>query len=157
MLKIIFLDPLKIVLYLRYPPVLLIVYYASITFGSLYVLNVSIESTFGKDPYNYPTTIIGLLYIPNSLGYFITSIFGGKWMDNIMAREARKANRYDEHGNLIYRPEDRMRENAWLGAFMYPAALIWYGWTAQHGVYWLVPVCGCPTILQVMNILIKSR
>lgn len=143
MLKIVFLDPLKIVLYLRYPPVLLTVYYASITFGSLYVLNVSVEHTFGQDPYNYSTIIVGLLYIPNSLGYVVASIFGGRWMDKIMQREARKANRYDEHGNLIYRPEDRMRENAWLGALMYPSALIWYGWTAENGIFWLVPVF-CP-------------
>ena len=139
-LKIVFLDPLKVILYLRHPPVLLTVYYASITFCCLYVLNVSIEHTFGADPYNFSTIVVGLLYIPNSLGYIVASIFGGKWMDNIMQREARKANRYDEHGNLVYHPEDRMRENAWLGALLFPAALIWYGWTAQSGTYWLVPV-----------------
>ncbi|KAB8079254.1 major facilitator superfamily domain-containing protein [Aspergillus leporis] len=139
-LKIGLVDPLKIVLYLRYPPVLLTVYYASITFGSLYVLNVSIEHTFGSNPYNFSTIIVGLLYIPNSLGYVVASTFGGRWMDNIMQREARKAQRYDENGNLIYHPEDRMRENAWLGAFLYPAALIWYGWTADRGVFWLVPM-----------------
>lgn len=142
MLKITFLDPLKIVLYLRYPAVLLIVYYSSITFCGLYVLNVSIATTFGTEPYNYSTLIVGLLYIPSSVGYFITSIFGGRWMDKIMQREARKANRYDENGNMIYHPEDRMRENAWLAAVLYPAALIWYGWAAQKGVYWVVPVCG---------------
>ncbi|KAJ5814771.1 hypothetical protein N7474_006548 [Penicillium riverlandense] len=140
LLKIIFLDPLKIVLYLQYIPVLLTVYYASITFGSLYVLNVSVQDTFEKSPYGYSTIIVGCLYIPNSLGYMVTSIFGGRWMDNIMQREAKKANRYDEYGKLIYRPEDRMRENAWLGAFLYPAALIWYGWTADKGVIWIVPM-----------------
>ncbi|KAL1999393.1 hypothetical protein VTN02DRAFT_4584 [Thermoascus thermophilus] len=139
-LKVVFLDPLGIVMYLRFPPVLLTVYYASITFGALYVLNVSIQATFGSPPYNFPTVIVGLLYIPNSLGYMITSAFGGRWMDRIMQREAKKANRYDENGKLVYRPEDRMRENAWLGAFIYPAALIWYGWTAEHGVFWLVPM-----------------
>ncbi|KAB8224701.1 major facilitator superfamily domain-containing protein [Aspergillus novoparasiticus] len=139
-LKMALVDPLKIVLYLRYPPVLLTVYYASITFGSLYVLNVSVEHTFGSDPYNFTTILVGLLYIPNSLGYVVASTFGGRWMDNIMQREARKAQRYDENGNLIYHPEDRMRENAWLGAFLYPAALIWYGWTADRGVFWLVPM-----------------
>lgn len=139
-LKVIFIDPLKIVLYLRYLPVLLSVYYASIAFGSLYVLNVSVEETFGKAPYNFSTIIVGLLYIPNSLGYVVASLFGGRWMDSIMQREARKANRYDEKGRLIYRPEDRMRENAWLGAILYPIALIWYGWTAEKGVFWLVPV-----------------
>ena len=140
-LKMVFLDPLKIVLYLRYPPVLLTVYYASITFGSLYVLNVSVEHTFGSSPYNYSTIIVGLLYIPNSLGYIAASCFGGRWMDNIMKREAKKAERYDEKGNLIFHPEDRMRENAWLGAMLYPAALLWYGWTADRGIYWLAPVC----------------
>lgn len=139
-LKVIFIDPLKIVLYLQYIPVLLTVYYASIAFGSLYVLNVSVEATFSKPPYNFSTIIVGLLYIPNSVGYVVASLFGGKWMDSIMQREARKANRYDEKGRLIYRPEDRMRENAWLGAFLYPIALIWYGWTAEKGVFWLVPV-----------------
>ncbi|KAL4938128.1 hypothetical protein BDV06DRAFT_215333 [Aspergillus oleicola] len=138
--KIIFLDPLKIILYLRYLPVLLTVYYASITFGSLYVLNVSIETTFHRDPYNFSTIIVGLLYIPNSLGYVVSSIFGGRWIDKIMEREAKKANRYDEKGNLIFRPEDRMRENAWLGAMLYPAGLIWYGWTADKGVFWLAPM-----------------
>lgn len=140
MLKIVFIDPLKIVLYLQYIPVLLSVYYASIAFGSLYVLNVSVEHSFGKPPYNFSTIIIGLLYIPNSVGYVVASLFGGRWMDSIMQREAKKANRYDEKGRPIYRPEDRMRENAWLGAFLYPAALIWYGWTVDKGVFWLVPV-----------------
>ncbi|CAI7567980.1 unnamed protein product [Penicillium glandicola] len=139
-MKIVFIDPLKIILYLRFLPVLLSVYYASVAFGSLYVLNISVEHTFGEAPYNFSTVIVGLLYIPNSLGYMVTSIFGGKWMDNIMQREAKKANRYDEKGRLVLRPEDRMRENAWLGAFMYPAALIWYGWAAEKGVYWLVPM-----------------
>ncbi|PLN84056.1 MFS general substrate transporter [Aspergillus taichungensis] len=138
--KMVFIDPLKIVLYLRYPPVLLTVYYASITFGSLYVLNVSVEHTFGSSPYNYSTIIVGLLYIPNSLGYIAASCFGGRWMDNIMKREAKKAERYDEKGNLIFHPEDRMRENAWLGAMLYPAALLWYGWTADRGIYWLAPM-----------------
>ncbi|KAH8434970.1 uncharacterized protein LDX57_012602 [Aspergillus melleus] len=139
-LKMVFIDPLKIVLYLRYPPVFLTVYYASITFGSLYVLNVSIEHTFGSSPYNFSTIIVGLLYIPNSVGYMVASSFGGRWMDEIMQREARKAERYDDNGKLIYHPEDRMRENAWLGALLYPAALIWYGWTADRGVFWLAPM-----------------
>ncbi|RYN16088.1 hypothetical protein AA0115_g12561 [Alternaria tenuissima] len=41
-----------------------------------------------------------------------------------MHREAQKAGRYDDKGELIFRPEDRMRENAWIAAFLWPAALI---------------------------------
>lgn len=62
-------------------------------------------------------------------------------MDYIMKREAIKANRIRE-GKLVYQPEDRMRENAWLAAVLYPCALLWYGWTVEKGVFWLVPVRG---------------
>ncbi|KAL6721397.1 hypothetical protein ACLMJK_000500 [Lecanora helva] len=140
LVKRIFIDPLRIILYLRFPAVLITVYYSSIAFGSLYLLNISLQATFDKDPYNFSETIVGLTYVPNSIGYILASVFGGRWTDTIMAREARRAERYDEQGKLMYRPEDRMRENAWVAAFLYPAALIWYGWTAEKGVFWLVPL-----------------
>jgi len=140
-------DPLGVILYLRFPAVALTVYYAAVTFGSLYVLNVSIQYTFERQPYEFTTIIIGLLYIPNSLGYITASIVGGRWMDTIMKREAVKAGRYSEDGKLVYRPEDRMRENAWLGALLYPMALIWYGWAAEKGVFWLAPVSHTNSLL----------
>jgi dipeptide/tripeptide permease len=139
-LKITLVDPLKMLLFLRYFPIVLTIYYAAITFGSLYVLNISVQQTFEGAPYNFSTIIVGLLYLPNSLGYLFASLFGGKWMDKIMHREAVKAGRFDEKGRLIFLPEDRMKENAWLGAFLYPAGLIMYGWTSDKGVYWFVPV-----------------
>jgi uncharacterized membrane protein YjdF len=138
--RMLFIDPLSVILYLRFPPVALTVYYSAVTFGSLYVLNISLQYTFEKPPYDFATIIIGLLYIPNSIGYILASLIGGRWMDWIMKREAVKANRVDEKGKLIFRPEDRMRENAWVGALMYPCALIWYGWTAEKGVLWIAPV-----------------
>jgi len=52
-LRQIFIDPLRIVAWLRFPPVLLTVYYASITFGCLYILNISIQRTFAAPPYNF--------------------------------------------------------------------------------------------------------
>lgn len=138
--RMLLVDPLSVILYLRFMPVLLTVYYSAVTFGSLYVLNISIQYSFERQPYDFATIIIGLLYLPNSFGYILASILGGRWMDYIMKREAIKANRVDQHGKLIFRPEDRMRENAWLGALIYPLALLWYGWTVDKGVFWLVPV-----------------
>ncbi|CAI6342576.1 unnamed protein product [Periconia digitata] len=139
-LRRIFIDPLIVLTWLRYPPVALTVYYASITFGSLYFLNISIQASFSIAPYNFSTLIVGLLYIPSSLGYILASVFGGRWIDRIMTREARKAGRYDSTGKLQLRPEDRMKENAWLAAILWPGALIWYGWTVQYGVHWIVPM-----------------
>jgi multidrug resistance protein len=134
------IDPLSVLAYLRFPAVLISVYLASITFGSLYVLNISIQQTFSESPYNFKVIIVGLLYIPGSLGYLVASVIGGRWTDVIMHREARKAGRYDENGKLIFRPEDRLRENAWMAAIIFPGGMIWYGWTAEKGIIWIVPM-----------------
>lgn len=131
-----FIDPLQCILYLRFPPVAITVAFASVTFASLFILNISIQSTFAAPPYNFSTLIVGLLYIPSSLGYMVASILGGRWVDRIMAREAAKAGRYDNKGKLIYLPEDRMRENAWIAASMFPLSMIWFGWCADKGVFW---------------------
>ncbi|KAK4131122.1 MFS general substrate transporter [Trichocladium antarcticum] len=153
LLKRFFIDPLSVLLYLRHPPVLLTVYLASIAFGALYVLNISIQSTFSTPPYSFAPIPLGLLYLAPSLGYILASTAGGRWLDRIMTREARRAGRYDAAtGRLILLPEDRMRENMWLAATLYPAALVWYGWAAARGVHFMVPCAanfffGCGSML----------
>ncbi|KAH8881589.1 MFS general substrate transporter [Thozetella sp. PMI_491] len=137
--KRLFVDPLMVLSSLRFPAVMVSVYLAAIAFGSLFILNISIQAVFSTAPYGFSTIIVGLLYLPPSLGYATSSLVGGRWIDSIMAREARKAGRYDANGKLIYLPEDRMKENIWLASTLYPAALIWYGWTADKGVHWIVP------------------
>jgi MFS family permease len=140
LLKRLLLDPLSVILHLRQPPVFITVYCASIAFFSLFVLNISIQSTFSRPPYSFAPIPLGLCYLAPSLGYICASSFGGRWIDYIMAREARRAERYDpQTGRLVYRPEDRMRENMWLAATLYPGAMVWYGWTAQRGVHFMVP------------------
>lgn len=129
-----FIDPLRIVLYLQFPAVTILVLYASVTFGALYVLNISVQQTFSAAPYHYDSIIVGCLYLPNSAGYFLSSVFGGRWVDRIMHREARNAGRYDDKGRLRFIPEDRMKENVWLGAVIYPCALVAYGWFAEKGI-----------------------
>ena len=137
--KQLILDPLEVLAYLRFPAVAISVYSAAVAFGSLFVLNISIQSSYSKAPYGFSEIIVGLTYFPLSIGYVLASVFGGRWIDQIMAREARNAGRYDGHGKLILLPEDRMRENMWLAASLYPAALIWFGWTIEKGVHWVVP------------------
>lgn len=136
-LKRAFIDPLEVVTYLRFPAVAIVVYYAAITFGSLYVLNISIQSAYSRAPYGFSAILIGLMYIPSSLGYVLASLVGGPWIDRIMVRAAERAGRYDVNGKLVYLPEDRMAENIWISATLYPAALIWYGWCTQYGVHWI--------------------
>lgn len=131
-------GPFVILALLRYPPVIIAVWTGSISFLTIFVLNVSLQSTFEKAPYNFSTILVGLLYLAPTIGYAFSSILGGRWIDHIMAREARKANRYDETGNPKFLPEDRMKENLWLALSLYPAALIWYGWSVDKGLHWAV-------------------
>ncbi len=138
-LKRILLDPLAVILHLRQPPVFLTVYSASIAFFALFVLNISIQSTFSHAPYSFRPIPLGACYLAPSLGYILASTFGGRWIDYIMAREARRAERYDQDGKLVYLPEDRVRENMWLAAMLYPGAMVWFGWTAGKGVHFMVP------------------
>lgn len=135
-----FIAPLLVLGQMRHPPVLLTICLSSIAFGSLFVLNVSLQATFSAAPYDYSELIIGLLYIPSSIGYIVGSIFGGKWSDVVMHRSATKLARFDENGKHILQPEDRLQENAWLGAAIYPASLIVYGWTSDYGVHWTAVV-----------------
>lgn len=134
-----FIDPLAVLLYLRFMPIAITVYCAAIAFGALFIMNLSIQSSFSKPPYGFSEVILGLMYFPPSLGYICASALGGRWVDHIMAREAKKAGRYDENGKLVFLPEDRMQENMWLAATVYPAALIWFGWSIDKGVHWIVP------------------
>lgn len=139
-LKRFFIDPLKILGYLRFPAVAITVYIGSVTFGSLYMLNIAIQKTFEEAPYEFSEVIVGLTYIPGSLGYIVAGLVGGKWSDAIMHREARTASRSDESGKVILQPEDRMKENVLFAAAIYPASLLWFGWTAEKGVHWIVPL-----------------
>lgn len=135
-------DPLRVILFLRFPPVLITVTLAAFAFGSLFVMNITVQQQFAKPPYSYPQLTVGLLYIPSGLGYIVGSLVGGRWLDYIMAREAVKANRYDEKGKLVYLPEDRLRENAWIAVTVYPCGLLLFGWTINYGVMWVAPAVG---------------
>ncbi|KAH0612163.1 uncharacterized protein H6S33_010215 [Morchella sextelata] len=145
----IFIDPLKSLRYLKFPPVLLTVFYASMTFTCLYVLNISIQTTFSKSPYNFHVIIVGLLYIPPSLGYVAGSQVGGRWSDTIMKRAAHKRRAaaslesgIPEDAPLEYRPEDRMGINVLIAGMLYPCAILYYGWMVNQGYYWLAPMVG---------------
>jgi MFS family permease len=138
-LKQLIVEPFMVVVNLRFPAITLVIFCASIAFGSCYLVNISMQAAFSMPPYGYSPTIVGLLFIPSTIGCILASVLGGAWVDRIMVRAAEKAGRYDSDGQLIYLPEDRMGLNAWISLTVYPASLIWYGWAVQSGVHWMAP------------------
>lgn len=115
----ILIEPFHALTHLRLAALSTTIYIASITFGTLGILSISIQDTFSHSPYNLSTIVIGCLYIPIGSGNMFGSIFGGRWSDSIMRREARKAERYDDSGVLVFKVEDRVRENAWVAVVGY--------------------------------------
>lgn len=131
--------PFTSVAALRFPAIAIAIFCAALAFGSCYVLNISMQVAFSQPPYSYSPTIVGLLFIPNSVGCIIVSVFGGRWVDRIMVQAAEKAARYDDNGHLKYLPEDRLGPNAWISLALYPATLVAYGWMVQKGMHWVAP------------------
>ncbi|KAL4881695.1 major facilitator superfamily domain-containing protein [Aspergillus karnatakaensis] len=144
MFRKLFVEPFKLLAYLRFPPVALTVYLHSVSFGSLYFLkNVSLEYVFSASPYNFQDWAVGFVFAPSSIGFLVAGFVGGPWMDRIMHKRALKKKRRDTTGKLVYLPEDRMRENVWLGLLLYPAMLVWYGWAAQYKLMWAAVLAPC--------------
>jgi multidrug resistance protein len=133
-------KPLEVIALLRHPAIVVAIYSGAMTFGVTFVMYVSIQSNFENSPYNFTSIEVGCLYLAPTVGYAISSVLGGRWIDYIMAREAKKAGRYNPDGKLKYLPEDRMKENMWIAAFMYPSMFIWYGWCVEKGIIWAVPM-----------------
>ena len=131
---------IKVLAYLRFLLVCALVYLASITFGCLGTFGITVQQVFSSLPYGFSSLIVGLLFLPFALGLIAGSLLGGRWSDRIMDREAKAAGRYDENGTIMHKPEDRVKENAWLSVGLYPGALLCFGWAIQYGVLWIVPV-----------------
>lgn len=127
--------PLKTLLFLRYPPVALAIIYASYVFFSLYILNMAIQIVYSEAPYNFKTIIVGLLYLPNSVGYIAASVGGGMWSDYIVKRAK------DKNGGVMI-PEERIAENILIAAILFPISLLIFGWCAQYKTFWLCPLIG---------------
>ena len=144
----IFLEPFKIMAYLRFPPVLITVYYASSTFACYYAISISLQTLFSEPPYSFSAIILGLTYIPCALGSIVASLLGGRWTDYIMRRQAKSAGRFDASGQIQFLPGDRMGENAWFASIIYPAASLWFGWTIDKHVFWFFPVRNLTVIVQ---------
>lgn len=127
-------HPLKSFKIFRYPPLPLTVCFSAYCFFCLYFLNIGIQELYSESPYNFSPLLVGLTYIPNSVGYIISSIGNGYWSDRIIARSIKK------HGKVV--PEDRLGENVYIAIVMFPISLFVFAWTAHAKVIWVAPLVG---------------
>ncbi|BAP72348.1 uncharacterized transporter YBR043C [Kluyveromyces marxianus] len=129
-----FIKPLKSLHFLKYPPVTLAIIFSAISFAILYVVNMTIEYCYSRPPYNFKPLYIGLLYIPNSVTYIIASIYGGRWVDNLLIRYKEK------HG--VIAPEARIGWNVVVAVVTFPIGLLIFGWCLDKHEHWVTPLIG---------------
>ena len=135
--------PLQTLAFLRFPLIDVTLYLSSISYGVIIMVAVSTQQAFNLPPYQFNPIIIGLLYLPRSVGVILGSLVCGRWSDHIMNREAKRLGRYDEKGRIVHVPEERMRENIWVSLAIVPIAILWFGWTMEYGLFWVIPVSSC--------------
>ena len=82
------IRPLHSIILLKHPPVVLVISFSAISFAAIYFFNMAISYEYARSPYNFSSVILGLMYIPNSVTYFMASIIGGKWNDRLLNRYA---------------------------------------------------------------------
>ena len=134
-LKLWIFQPLRSIAYLRFAAISLPIYLASFSFSLCIIAATTSQEAFHGPTYRFTYLIVGLLFLPFSIGLILGGLISGTWSDRIMDREAR-ASGYP----LIHVPEARIKENAWISVVIVPAALVWYGWTLNFSIIWVVPV-----------------
>lgn len=124
----VFLRPF--VLYV-YPPVLFSALHYSLAVVWLSVIAETISTIFTNDPYNFPQTTVGLLYVGTFVGGCLGSAVAGKVSDIAVRWMCRK-------NAGVYEPEFRL-------IMIVPVAvtisigLIGFGWSTFDQNLWIVP------------------
>lgn len=107
--------------------------FMAFTYGFMYLFIVTFPSVF-KGTYGFSTNIAGLMYIPLGLGFLIGTVFWSVIIENIY-------NRLKAKNGGVAKPEYRLPCLCFCGIGI-PVGLIWYGWSAQKHLHWIMPCIG---------------
>ena len=123
------IRPMKLLL--MSPIVTILSLFMGMTYGYLYLLFTTFPAVF-EGRYGFTTGTIGLSYIGVGVGCFLGTFITGYTTDRIMVYLSRNSDR---------RPEYRLPAMI-PGAFAIPIGLFWYGWSADKGVQFMMPIVG---------------
>lgn len=129
--KISIVRPLKMLIFS--PIVLALSTYMAVVYGYLYLLFTTITEVF-ETTYHFSSGSVGLTYLGIGIGCLVGVGAFGYLSDRILklmtARNGGEA-----------KPEFRLPPMI-PGSFTIPIGLFLYGWTADKGVQWIVPIIG---------------
>ncbi|KAK9495947.1 major facilitator superfamily domain-containing protein [Lipomyces doorenjongii] len=107
--------------------------YMAFTYGFLYLLLVTFPSLWEVD-YHFSLGLSGLMYLGPGLGF-------GLGILTVTPASQRAYHKLVEQNGGVAKPEFRLPVLA-IGAVCMPVGLIWYGWSAEKQVFWIMPLIG---------------
>lgn len=140
------LRPLAMLIFC--PVVLLFSLYVALVYGYLYLLITTIPDVFTSN-YDFSTSQVGLVYLGLGVGMMSSVIVFGFVSDRLLRRLSSKT----AGGKM--KPEHRLPPLV-PGAFLVPAGIILYGWSAQYKAHWLIPVLGTALLGAGLNSILMS-
>ncbi|EGW31564.1 uncharacterized protein SPAPADRAFT_141554 [Spathaspora passalidarum NRRL Y-27907] len=107
--------------------------FMAFTYGFMYLMIVTFPEIFGEQ-YGFKKNIIGLMYLPMGFGFVLGVVFWtfciGKVYKYLVVRN-----------NGEGKPEFRLPCLIFCSLFI-PVGLIWFGWSAQKKLHWIMPGIG---------------
>ncbi|KAG2369917.1 multidrug resistance protein 4 [Suillus spraguei] len=107
--------------------------YMALLYGIYYLMFATFPDLF-SDVYHFSIGIGGLAYIGIGVGFLTATLFGAKFSAMIYTHLAAK------NGGKG-KPEMRIPALIF-GSFFVPVGLLWYGWSAQAKVHFMMPIIG---------------
>ncbi|CAG8956468.1 hypothetical protein HYFRA_00003853 [Hymenoscyphus fraxineus] len=89
--------------------------------------------TVFQDNYSFSPGQSGLAYLGLTAGFLLCQFTLGRFSDQYMVKMEKKHN--DK------KPEYRLPP-LFIGAFLLPIGLFWYGWSLERNAHWIIPIIG---------------
>ncbi|KIM47070.1 hypothetical protein M413DRAFT_268955 [Hebeloma cylindrosporum] len=107
--------------------------YAAFMYGIFYLMFATFAAFF-KTTYGFAPGVGGLAYLGLGVGFFLATIFGAKFADQLYKHLGQK-------NGGVSTPEMRIPA-LFFGSFFVPIGIFWYGWSAQAKLHWIMPIIG---------------
>lgn len=118
--------------------------FQALVFGYMYLMFTTFTPTF-ETQYGFSLGASGFVYLSLGVGIAIAAFIIAQYSDKIMLAKAAKKGHEG-------RPEDRLILMIY-GAPMVPIGLLWYGWSAQSKLQFMVPIVGIAFVgLGIMSV-----
>lgn len=136
-------NPLRALLFLRYPFVMLTAISTGVSFGAMFEIETIMPDLF-RDNYGLNSWQIGLCYLGGGTGNLLGSFLGGKYLDRVLAQHVKA------RGYTI--PEDRFPASVFVSGFIVlPLGCLLFSWGVSAKLHLGVPIVGFALVCFAMT------